>query len=80
MVSFIDATVRNCINSLVHLTTIKEVGSEEIKYCRHLGVKGLLIEQSETKTMMQIWVVLENKGMLLWTLARTEELFVIEHM
>lgn len=64
----------------MHLTTIKEVGSEERKDCRYLGVKRLLIEQYETKTMIQIWVVLENKGMLLWALARTEELFVIDHM
>lgn len=60
---------------------MKEVfGSEKRKYCRYLGVKRLLIEQNETKTIMQIWVVLENTGMLLWTLAKTEELFVIDRM
>lgn len=66
--SSIDASVRNCTNSLTHITTIKEVfSSEERKYCGYLGVKRLFIEQNETKTIMQIWVVLENTGMLLWT-------------
>lgn len=29
---------------------------------------------------METWVVLENTGMLLWTSARTEKVFVTDHM
>lgn len=65
IVSSIGATVRNCTNSPTHLTTIKEVfGSEERKYCRYLGAKRLWIEQNETITVMQIYLVLENTGTL----------------
>jgi len=63
------------------MTPVREiVSSEERKYCRYLKVDRMLIEQTNAKPIVQTWVVLENTRMLLWTLARTEKVFVIDCM